>query len=133
MKWLVFALRRFVAPAVLAGYAANLAVYWQLGTEGGFTDWRSIGFLVAIAFTGFVVGTPEFLLIRRLALPGWVKALAVLMMGVALGAIGMALIALYVEAADTWGYTNLGVAAGVATAIVWLAINLDLMRNEAKR
>jgi hypothetical protein len=112
MRWLVFILRRFIAPALLAGFVANIVLYWVLETEGGLTDWRSIAMLAAMALTGFIVAAT----------------------GAALGAIGMALIVVYwVEADDAFGFNHLGIPTGVAAALAWLCVNFDLLRAADRR
>ncbi len=132
MNWLVFFLRRLIAPAALAGFMANIALYQQLGTPVDFFDMRSIGMLTGIALVGITVSIPEFLVLGATPLAPWIKALLVIVIGVVNGVLGMALIAWGVEADDLFGYNNLGAAAGVVTALAWLAINFDLLRRGAR-
>ncbi len=134
MRWLVFMLRRFVAPALLAGFVANIVLYWVLETEGGMTDWRSIAMLAAMGLIGFIVAAPVIFVLIRLRLSGWIVGPAVVALGAALGAIGMALIVVYwVEADDAFGFNHLGIPTGVAAALAWLCVNFDLLRATDRR
>ncbi|MBX3594445.1 hypothetical protein [Sphingomonas sp.] len=129
MSWLIFALRRFLLPALVAGVVATLILYWVLETEGGYTDWMSMAMLAGIALACFVVCAPLFWLLYRARLPLIVNIAAVLVMGVVAGALGMALIVVYwVEASDAFGFNHLGIPAGVAAAVTWIFFNFDLLR-----
>lgn len=129
MNWLVAILRRFLLPAFVGAYLANLAIYQMLGSEGAATDWRSIGVLFAIILAGLVAGWPIFALLRRRRLAAPLVAALVLALGTALGALAAYLIALRLVPDTAGDYVHYGLAVGPVAAIFWLILNFDVLRR----
>lgn len=127
MKWLAAILRRFLLPAAVGAWIANLVVYWMLEVEGGATDWTSIGVLFAIILTGLIVAWPWFVLMRRLALPGLVAAILLLGLGAGIGVIAAYLIAMQIVPDNAGDYSRFGLAVGPVAALFWLILNFDAL------
>lgn len=133
MKWAKAILRRFLLPALIGAWLANLVVYWMLEAEGGATDWTSIGVLFAIILAGLLAAWPGFVLMRRLALPGIVAAILLLALGAAIGVVAAWLIAMQIVPDNAGDYSRFGLAVGPIAALFWLILNFDALRPRAAR
>jgi hypothetical protein len=133
MKWVVAALRRFLLPALVGAWLANLVVYWMLEAEGGATDFQSIGILFAIILAGLIVAWPVFVLLRRLALSGIVTAILLLGLGAAVGVVAAYLIAMQIVPDNAGDYSRFGLAVGPVAALFWLVFNFDALRPRRLR
>lgn len=133
MRWLLAFLRRFVLPAFVGAYLANLAVYWMLESEGGATDWKSVGVLFAIILAGLIVAWPAYVLLRRLALPALVTGALLLVLGTGIGALAAYLIAVQLVPDTAGEYIRFGLVVGPVAALFWLILNLDALRARAVR
>ncbi|MCP3731824.1 hypothetical protein M9978_15470 [Sphingomonas sp. MG17] len=122
------ALRRFLLPALVGAWLANLVVYWMLEAEGGATDWTSIGVLFAIILAGLLAAWPGFVLLRRLALPGIVTAILLIGLGAGIGVIAAYLIAMQIVPDNAGDYSRFGLAVGPIAALFWLILNFDALR-----
>lgn len=131
MNLAVWLLRRFIAPVVIGGVIANAAVAAQLGYAEGATDPMSIGTMVLIVLAGIVVGgLPGYLLIRRFGLSGWRFAVALLALGVVVGAIEVWLIASAIVPDNAFDHMTYGLIVGPVAAAFWLSFNLDVLRPQ---
>lgn len=133
MKWVGTILRRFLLPAAIGAWLANLVVYWMLEAEGGATDWTSIGVLFAIVLAGLIVAWPVFVLLKRLALPGIVTAILLLALGAGIGVIAAYLIAMQIVPDNAGDYSRFGLAVGPIAALFWLIFNFDALRPVRRR
>ena len=133
MRWARAFLRRFVLPAFAGAYLANLAVYWMLESEGGATDWKSVGVLFAIILAGLIVGWPAYVLLRRLALPALVTGVLLLVLGTGIGARAAWLIAMQLVPDTASEYIRFGLVVGPVAAMFWLILNFDALRARAVR
>ncbi|PKP91696.1 MAG: hypothetical protein CVT77_11500 [Alphaproteobacteria bacterium HGW-Alphaproteobacteria-16] len=133
MRWLIAILRRFIVPALVGAWLANIAVYHMLESEGGATDWKSIGVLFAIILAGLIVAWPFYAVLRRLAWPVWVNALLLLVLGTAIGALAAYLIALQIVPDTAGAYIRFGLVVGPVAALFWLAFNFDVLRPKPAR
>lgn len=128
MTWLIAILRRFLLPALVGAFLANVAVYRMLGSEGAATDWQSIVVLFAIILVGLIVAWPLFALLRRRSLGGALLAILLLLIGTGLGALAAYLIALRIVPDSAGDYVHYGLAVGPVAAIFWLILNFDVLR-----
>lgn len=128
MRWIVAFVRRFLLPAFVGAYLANLAVYWMLESEGGATDWKSVGVLFAIILAGLIVAWPFYVLLRRLALPAPVNGVLLLVLGTGIGALAAYLIAMQLVPDTAGEYIRFGLVVGPVAALFWLILNFDVLR-----
>ncbi len=133
MTWIVAILRRFIAPALIGGLLANIAVYRMLESEGALTDWKSIGVLAAIILAGTIVAWPVFVLLRRLRLHAVLLAVALLALGTLIGAIAAWLIAMQIVPDSASDYIRFGLVVGPVAALFWLILNFDVLRPMARQ
>ena len=110
MKWVRAILRRFLLPALIGAWLANLVVYWMLEAEGGATDWTSIGVLFAIILAGLLLA-----------------------LGAAIGVVAAWLIAMQIVPDNAGDYSRFGLAVGPIAALFWLILNFDALRPRAAR
>lgn len=129
MSWAVVILRRFLAPAVVGGVIANVAVAAQLGYMEAAADPTAIGALILIILAGIVVALPGYLLFRRFGLGGWQLALALLALGCVVGAIEAYLIALTIVPDTASDYLFYGLIVGPVATAFWLAFNFDVLKR----
>jgi xanthine/uracil permease len=128
MRWLTAFLRRFVLPAFVGAYLANLAVYWMLESEGGATDWKSVGVLFAIILAGLIVAWPGYVMLRRLRFPALVTGVLLLVLGTGIGALAAWLIAMQLVPDTASDYIRFGLVVGPVAALFWLILNFDVLR-----
>ncbi|MEG3180407.1 hypothetical protein [Sphingomonas sp. LT1P40] len=133
MTWVVAILRRFIAPALIGGFLANIAVYRMLESEGALSDWKSIGVLVGIVLAGLIVGWPGFVVLRRLRLHPVLLAVALLALGTAIGAVIAWLIAMQIVPDTADEYIKFGLVVGPVAALFWLILNYDVLRPTARQ
>jgi hypothetical protein len=133
VTWVRVALRRFLLPALIGAWLANLAVYRMLEAEGAATDWTSIGVLFAIILAGLLVAWPAFVLMRRLAFPALLTAVLLVCLGAAIGVVAAWLIALQIVPDSAGDYSRFGLAVGPIAALFWLILNFDALRPRRPR
>lgn len=129
MSWTMAFLRRLLLPALVGGYAANLAVYAMLGGEGGASDWRGAGVLAGIVFAGLLVAWPFFAGLRRARWSWPVNLVALMALGTALGALAAYLIALRIVPETATAYIRFGLLVGPVATTLWLLFNRDALQT----
>lgn len=128
MHWVKALLRRFLLPALVGGYAANLGVYTMLGSEGAATDWRGVGTLAAIILAGLLLAWPGYVLLQRRGWPVIVKLIVLFALGTAIGALLAWIIALQIVPDTATAYIRFGLLVGPVATVLWLLLNFDVLR-----
>jgi drug/metabolite transporter (DMT)-like permease len=124
-------LRRLLLPALIGGYAANLAVFALLDAEGGASDWESVAIMVVVIFSGLLLAWPFFALLRRALWPFWANVMALLVLGTAVGALVAYVMASQIVPDTAADYIQFGLLVGPVAAILWGLFNFDALRSRS--
>lgn len=125
LRWIT---RRLALPTLVAAVvgrsAFTIAQVGFAGFEGVFTDWQDAAYTLVMVFVTVAAVTITAMGLARTALHGALRAMVLFVVG------AIAAWALVYFLTDVIAYANLAIVPAIATTIVWILCNLDVLKRK---